>query len=693
LKEFTTDKIRNICLTGQRGCGKTSLGDTVSFLVGANTRIGNVDDGSSLLDHLDAEMSRNTTLTSKLLACDWQGTKLNILDNPGHPDFIGELFGTLKVAESAIMLINAVAGVEVGTQIQWEAFNSQNISRCFFLNKMENENVIWKNNISGLKEAFGDAVAPVQIPIGESAGFKGIVDVIGKKAYTFDDKGKPVPTDIPADIKDAVESQREKLIELAAEGDDALMEKYFEEGTLSEEEFTRGFKLSIKSGKAFPVLCGSAKKNMGITLLLDFAARFLPAPSERKVEVVKTGTEEKSEIAYDASAKPLGYVFKIMSESHLGDLTFVKLITGTLKSGQDLVNQQTGNAERVTQMYTLQGKNRIELTSGIAGDIVLLVKLKGTHTGNTLAAADVKLTIPPTVYPNPVMDVAIKSKSKGDEDKIANGLAKLHEEDPTFKLIADPALAQQVLYGQGPTHIEVLTEKLKARYGVEVELCKPRIPYRETIKGKADTQYRHKKQSGGRGQFGEVHIKMEPTDRGAGFEFVDEIKGGVIPSKFIPAVEKGVVEAMTNGGLAGSQIVDVRVRLYYGKYHDVDSSDMAFKIAGSMAFKQAFMDAKPVLLEPIYNVEVTVPDEYTGDVMGDLSSRRGKVAGMDPSGKNQIIRATVPQSELYQYAVDLRSMTQGQGFYSVEFSHYEEVPFDAAQKIIAEAKAEREAEG
>jgi elongation factor G len=355
------------------------------------------------------------------------------------------------------------------------------------------------------------------------------------------------------------------------------------------------------------------------------------------------------------------------------------------------MNQQTENAERVTQIYSMQGKKRIDLSAVPAGDIGALVKLKDSHTGNTLAESGMNVTVPPTEYPNPVMDVAIKAKSKGDEEKIANGLAKLREEDPTFRLESDPSLGQQVLYGQGPTHIDVLTEKLRDRFGVDVELTKPKVPYRETIKGKTERQYRHKKQTGGRGQFGDVHLRIEPNERGAGFEFLDEIKGGVVPSKFIPAVEKGVVEAMQHGGLSGSPVVDVKVALFFGSYHDVDSSDMAFKIAGSMAFKEGFMEAKPVLLEPIMNVQVIVPDDFTGDVMGDLSSRRGKIGGMDPDGPNQIIRAQVPQAELYQYAVDLRSMTQGQGVYSLEFSHYEEVPYDAAQKIIEEAKRQKEA--
>ncbi|MDH3892813.1 MAG: elongation factor G [candidate division Zixibacteria bacterium] len=693
MKEFTTDKIRNICVAGQRGCGKTSLGDAVAFIAGINNRVGRVDDGSSLLDHTDIEMSKKTTISAKLLATPWSDNKINWLDCPGHPDFVGELLSSGAVSDAALFVINATSGVEVGTQMQWRALGDKPVARMFFVNKMEQENVTWQANLDSLNEAFGVSVAAVQMPIGEASGFKGIIDLLTNKAYTFDDKGKATETEIPGDMKDAAQAGRDKLIESAAEGDDALLEKFFEDGTLSDEDFATGFAKGLQAGKVYPILCGSASLNMGVSLLLDFINRHAPSPADMPASTaLKSGTEDAVEVACDASGQPLAYVFKTLSESHLGDMSFLKIYSGTLKSGMDLKNQQTDNGERVTQIYTLQGKSRQDIASVGAGDIGLLVKLKNTHTGNSLASNALGLTVPAVAYPNPVMDVAIRAKSKGDEEKISSGLNKLHEADPTFKLVADPALAQQVLYGQGPTHIEVLTEQLKSRFGVEVELVRPKIPYRETIKGKAEKQYRHKKQSGGRGQFGDVHIRLEPNVRGGGFEFIDAIKGGVIPTKFIPAVEKGVVESMVKGGLAGSQVVDVKVTLFFGSYHDVDSSDMAFKIAGLMAFKEGFMESKPVLLEPICNIEVTVPDDYTGDVMGDLSSRRGKIAGMDPDGRNQIVRAAVPQAELYQYAVDLRSMTQGQGVYALEFARYEEVPHDAAQKVIEAAKRDAEEE-
>jgi elongation factor G len=692
VKEYSTDKIRNVVLGGQRGCGKTTIADAIAYSTGVNNRMGRVDDGTSLLDYQEDELAKKTTISSKLLACEWKNTKINLLDGPGHSDFLGELIGSLKVADSVGMVINATAGVEVGTQIQWKYIEKLGIARFFFINKMEIENANWQASVDGIRDAFGTQAAAVHLPIGQAENFKGIVDLLRMKAYTFDDKGDPQESEIPADMQDLVDSEREKLIETAAETDDALLEKFFDLGTLEKEDFIKGFSNGIIKGKVFPILCGAAAKNWGTKLMLDFIVDYLPSPDQMPpANVFKTGTEEMTTLPADPNGPVVAYVFKVHAEGHLGDMSFFKAMSGTVKPGAELKNQNTEVSERSTQLYTFQGKNRIDATSVPAGDLGVFVKLKDTHIGNTLCSG-AEFTVPAPEYPNPVMDVAIKPKSKGDEDKVANGLQKLREEDPTFKVISDPALKQMVLFAQGSTHIEVLCDKLKSRFHTEVDLERPRIAYRETIRSKSETKYRHKKQSGGRGQFGEVHIRLEPNERGAGFEFLDEIKGGVVPSKYIPAVEKGLVESMQNGPLTGSPVVDVKAALFYGSYHEVDSSDMAFKIASSQAFKQGFMEAKPVLLEPIYNVEVIVPDDYTGDIMGDLSSRRAKIGGMEPEGRYQRIRAQVPRAEMYQYSVDLRSMTSGQGFYSLDFSHYEEVPHDQAQKVIDEAKAREEAE-
>lgn len=691
MKDYNTENIRNICLSGQRGCGKTSLADAIAFNAGINNRIGRVDDGSSILDYTDEELSRKTTITSKLMSGEWNKNKFNLLDCPGHTDFIGELQSCLKVTETVGIIINGNSGVEIGTQLHWKAIEKSKISRFFFVNKMEVENVDWRKCINSIQDICGKQSVAVQIPIGQSETFKGMVDLLHMKAYEFDNNGNRKEIDIPDELKDEAESAREMLVEVAAESDDNLLEKFFEEGTLNEHDFMIGFRKGILEGNVYPILFGSAINNMGIKVLLDFIIEYMPAPNQVTPEIgYKTGTAEQVEFSHDPNAKPVGFVYKVVSEGHLGDMSFVKSFSGSIKSSVDLYNQQTKVTERIGQIYTFQGKNRLDIPSINYGDIGVLVKLKNTHTGNTLTAPNYSVSVSPIEFTIPVMDVAIRSAKKGDEEKIALGFNKLHEEDPTFKFVSDPALKQQVLYGQGPTHIDVLTKTLKSRFGVEVELVKPKIPYRETIKGKAEKQYKHKKQSGGRGQFGDVYLRFEPNTRGGGFEFIDAIKGGVIPGKYIPAVEKGVVEAMQNGGLAGSQVVDIKVTLYFGSYHDVDSSDLAFKIAGLMAFRAGFLDAKPVILEPIFNVEITVPDEFTGDVMGDISSRRGKIAGMDPDGRYQTIRATIPQAELYQYSVDLRSMTQGQGIYTVSFSHYEEAPHDVALKIIEEAKREQE---
>ena len=693
MKEFATDKIRNVCLAGQRGSGKTGLADTLAFIAGVNNRIGRVDEGSSLLDYTDAEINRKTSLTLKVLAMAVQETKVNLVDCPGHSEFMGELMTGSRVSDSVGILVDAAAGVEVGTHLQWRAMPESGIARFFFVNKMDRENARWKTCLDSIQNRFGKGAAAIQIPIGEADAFSGVIDLLKMKAYAFDKDGKKVEADIPADLKAEAQAQRDSLVEAAAEADDELLEKFFAEGTLGDTDMLKGLRNGIAQGKLFPVLFGSVSKNVGIRTLLDFIIEYLPAPNQvGPTKVIKTGTETLLDLPRDPNGKAVAFVFKTVTEGHLGEMSLYRVLSGTLRPGSELANQQTSTSERIAHIYSLQGKNRIDLDGTAAGDIGVLVKLKDTHAGNTLSEKDFSVTFPPIQFPNPVMDVSVKPRAKGDDEKVGTGLNKLKEEDPLFRVHHDGDLKQIVLYGQGSTHLEVLMEKLQKRFGVEVELAKPKIAYRETIRGKTEKQYKHKKQSGGRGQYGDVYLRIEPNLRGGGFEFIDAITGGVIPGKYVPAVEKGVVESMQHGGLAGAPVVDVKVTLYFGSYHDVDSSDMAFKIAGLIAFKEGFLDCRPVLLEPIYNVEITVPNEYTGDVMGDLSSRRGKVMGMDPDGPDQKIKAQVPQSELYQYSVDLRSMTQGQGIYSIAFSHYEDVPNEIAQKIIAEAKADKEAE-
>lgn len=691
MKVFESDRVRNIALTGQRGCGKTSLADAIAFSSGISNRLGKVDEGTSLADFTEEEINRKSTISLSVLVCPWKNTKVNVLDLPGHPDFIGELIAGLNVAETAVIVLNANAGIEVGTEIQYKYIDKFKLPRIFFINKIEKEHVKTAEVVAQLQERYGLKVVPVQIPIGEGVDYKGVVDIVRMKGITYDDKGKPTVGDVPADLQDIAKEAQQKLMESVAESDDALLEKFFDQGELSHDEMVAGLKKAIIDQTVFPVLFGSADGNSGIHTLLDFTSDYLPSPAAMPaVNLMKTGSDEIIPMEMSPDGDNIVYVFKSLSEAHIGEISLFKTISGKITQGLDLFNHNKNSAERVGQIYSVTGKERSEIEAVNAGDIGALVKLKATVGGETLAPKNKDVVIPEIDFPVPVMDVGIKPKAKGDEEKLSTGLQKLRDEDSTFNIVIDPALKQTVLYTQGSAHTEIILKKLHNRYGVEVETFKPRIPYRETIRGKTEIQHRYKKQSGGRGQYGDVHLRIEPNTRGAGFEFADEIKGGVIPSKYIPSVEKGIVESMLAGGLSGSPVVDVKVAVFYGSYHAVDSSDMAFKIASSMAFKEGFLQCKPVLLEPISKVEILVPEDFTGDVMGDISSRRGKVAGMDPEGRYTRIRGTVPQAELYNYSVDLRSMTSGQGVYSREFSHYEEVPFEVSEKVIADIKASKE---
>lgn len=691
MKIYDTENIRNVALVGQRGCGKTSLADACAYSSGITNRLGKVDDGTSLSDFTENEINKKTSIGLSILACPWKNVKINTLDLPGHADFIGELISGLNVADAAIIVINATSGIEVGTEIHYKYVDKFRLPRIFVVNKIEKENVKAADVVAQLQDRYGLKSTPVQLPIGEGTGFKGIVDLIKMKGVTFDDKGTPNEGDVPAELKETAEKARQKLVEAVAEADDELLEKFFDKGELTPEEFQKGFNKAIRKQALFPILFASADKNAGTHLLMNFVADYLPSPdATAPVNLMKPGSEEIEAVAMKPGGKPIAFVFKAISEAHIGEVALFKMISGKINQGLEMHNVNQSLSERINQIYAISGKERAEIEAANTGDIAATVKLKGTKMGDTLAVKDRQLFVPAIDYPEPVMDSGIKPKTKGDEEKLSTSLHKINDEDPSFKIIVDPDLRQTVLFTQGSTHTEIITDRLQQRFGVEVEQFKPRIAYRETIKGKTEIQHRYKKQSGGRGQYGDVHLRIEPNTRGAGFEFINDISGGVIPSKFIPSVEKGVVEAMHGGGLAGSPVVDVKVAVFYGSYHAVDSSDMAFKLAASMAFKEGFMLCKPVLLEPIYNIAVLVPDDFTGDVMGDLSSRRGKIAGMDPQGRYQTIRATVPQAELYNYSVDLRSMTSGQGVYSREFSHYEEVPHEVTEKVIEEIKKSHE---
>jgi len=691
VKDFEINQIRNVGVVAHGGVGKTSLVEAMLYDGGVSTRLGRVDDGTTMSDYTDDEIERKTSIGASLLHLEWKNHKVNLIDMPGYADFIGEVVGGLRVAETALILLSAQAGVEVGTEQVWNIAQKYNIARAFFVNKMEKEHADFEKVVKQTKKSFGHQVTPIQIPVGEGLEFKGIIDLIKMKALYFDKMGNPKEDKIPPGLEGKAKDYREKLVEAVAESDDLLLEKFFDKGELTNEEMKDGLRKGVGGLKIYPLLCGSALENIGVSILLDGIIECFPSPLDFvQVKGKKPGTDKEKTLKIGQDGSLCAFAFKTVSEPHVGELTFLKIYSGKLQSGMDVYNSTKDAIERIGQIYALNGRERKEIGIVNPGDLAGVVKLKNTQTGDTFCEKKDPMVLPNIDFPKPVINMAIKPKAKGDEEKIANGFAKLHEEDPTFIMEVDSDIKQTIIYGQGELHLEVMVDRLKKRFGVEAELEKPRIPYRETIKGKAEAQGKYKRQSGGRGQYGDVWLKLEPLPRGTGFEFVNEIVGGVVPSKYIPSVEKGVVEAMNDGILANYKVVDAKVTLYDGSFHAVDSSDLAFKIAGSMGFKNAAAKAKPVLLEPIYNMQVIVSEEFMGDVMGDLSSRRGKILGMDREGNFQNIKAQVPLAELYKYSTSLRSLTQGRGIHSREFSHYEEMPKDIAEKIIKEAQAEKE---
>ena len=690
MKEFQTGQIRNIVLGGHGSIGKTSLVEAFLFDLKEITRIGSVEQGTTTSDYSQEEIERNVSINSALTHGVWKDTKVNIIDTPGYSDFFGEVVGAMRIADTAFIVVSAASSVEVGTEQVWSEAVKQNVPRFIIVNKLDRENVDFDAIYNDLVESFGHQVVLAQFPVETGPNFDSIIDLFRMKMLKFkkDGSGDYSEQEIPAELKDKADEYHLKLVEAVAESDDSLMEKYFEAGELTEEEFRSGFKTAVANDTVSPVFCVSATENIGVKRLLDVAVNFCPAPHERGE--AKGENDQTRKI--DSSEPFSALIFKTLSEMHMGELSYFKVMSGTIQTGADVVNTSDNHTERIGQIFILNGKNKKNVDRLYAGDIGALVKLKSTHTSDTLAVKGKEIIYPRIDFPKAIIRTAIKPKAKGDEEKISNGLHVLHEEDPTFVYHQDSELRQTIVSGQGELHLQIILNRLKQKFGVEVEEEEPRIPYRETIKKKATAQGKFKKQSGGRGQYGDCHLRLEPVPRDQEFEFLDEIVGGVIPGKFIPAVEKGVVETMAKGVLANYPVVGVRVAVYDGSYHNVDSSEMAFKVAASMGFKKAFLEAKPVLLEPIYNVEVRVPDEYMGDVMGDISSRRGKIMGMDSDGRFQVITAKVPLAELHRYSTTLRSLTQGRGIHTRSFSNYEEVPSDAAEKIIEQARKEKEEE-
>ncbi len=697
MKEFTPDHIRNVALIGHGGAGKTSIAEAMLFSAGSTTRLGRVEEGNTLSDYHPDEIERQISINASLLFCEWKNTKINLLDTPGYTDFTGEVKASLRVADTAVVLLKAVEGAEVGTEIVWKYTAEFGTAAVFVVNKLDQENADFDRTVEQAREMISHDIVPVQFPLKAGLGFDAVVDVVRMKLLKFQTggNGKLVESEIPAEAAAKAQAMRQGLLEVVAETDENLLNKYLEQGGLPEEDLRQGLRRGIRDRKLFPLLCTSSTQNVGVSSLMDFIVEFTPAPAERGDLHGTTpgGADGANEVVtrQDPAGPPSLFVFKTVSESHVGELSYFRVCSGSVSPGLDMVNETNGKTERLAQLFVMNGKDRKEINLLAAGDIGAVVKLKDTHTNNTLSSKNFPVVYPPVEFPLPVFHAAITPKAKGDEDRMSTGLHAIHQEDPTFVFHVEGELHQTIISGQGELHLDIVVRRLKQRYNVDVELSEPRVAYRETIKATVkDAEYKHKKQTGGHGQYGHVHLRVEPLKRGQGFEFLDEIVGGVVPGKFIPAVEKGIVEAMKEGPLAGYPVVDVRVALHYGSYHDVDSSEMAFKIAGSQAFRKGFLEAKPVLLEPIYNIEVKVPEDAMGDVMGDISSRRGKIAGMEGAGHYQIIRAQVPAAELHKYATILRSKTGGRGVFGATMSHYEEVPREVAEKVIAAAEKAKE---
>ncbi|MEJ5329106.1 MAG: elongation factor G [Desulfobaccales bacterium] len=685
-----TAHIRNVALVGHSGCGKTSLAEALLYTAGATTRLGKVDDGSSVLDFEPEEIKRKITISSAFHHYTWKKHTVFVADTPGDDNFLADTRAVLHVADACVVVIDAVDGVKVGTEKVWATADAYRLPRLIYINKLDRERADYAPVLTAVKNILEATPVMVQVPIGREAAFKGVVDLIQMKAFTGTGKMEAGP--IPEELKDEVESLRGDLMNYAAESDDELIEKFLDAGELTPEEILRGLKIGTLMGKIVPVLFGASVANVGPALLLDAINHFLPAPEDRGEVKGKTPAGEEVALAPDPDGPLAAQVFKTVADPYAGRLSIFRVYSGKMVSDSTVFNVNKGVAERYGQLFLLEGKGQKPVPELGPGAFGAVAKLKETVTGDTLATEAKPVLLPVLEPPRAMITLAVEPKVKGEEDKVFTAIQKLTEEDPSLRLTRNPETKEILLSGMGAVHIEATAEKMKRKFGVEVNLTLPKVPYRETIKGKTKVQGKYKRQSGGRGQYGDTWLEIEPLPRGGGFEFVDAIVGGVIPKQYIPSVEKGIVEAMQEGVLAGFPVVDVKVTLYDGSFHEVDSSDMAFKIAGSMGFKKGVQQANPVLLEPIMKMTVTVPEENMGDIIGDLNGRRGRVLGVEAQGKNQVITAHVPMAEVLMYAPDLISKTGGRGTFEMELSHYEEVPPHLAEKIIAEARAAKEKE-
>jgi elongation factor G len=693
-KPYPSENIRNVVVLGHGGSGKTTLIDALCFSTGTSRRHGSVKDGSALTMYADEELAHGISVQTAVAFADWHGVKVNLLDTPGYLDFTGEAIAATRVADGAVVVLGATTGVEVGTEKVWEYCEARGIPRLFFVSMMDKEHADFDRVVTEIRQHITPKAVATEVPIGEGESFHGIVNLFTGRSHIFiaaTATGEYNETDVPAELQERADALRTELFEAIATTDDTLLERYLEGGEISTAEALVAMKRAMLAGDLFPVFCGAAERTWGTRALLEGLVEIVPSPSEAPHELAqRPGLDQVVELDGTDDGPLAALIFKTASEPHVGELSLFRIFSGTLSNGQEVYNVTRETHEKLTHLSIPLGKERLEVPMLHAGDIGVVAKLKSSHTNDTLTSADRPLVLQPINFPEPDISLAVRAASRSDEDKIGTALHKLHEEDPTFHSAYDAELKQTIVRGLGELHLDVQMERMKRKYHVEVTTEQPRVPYRETFRKRSEAQGRHKKQTGGHGQFGDCHVRINPLGRGEGYRFNDAITGGVIPNKFIPSVDKGIQEASKRGVLAGYPVVDFEAELFFGSYHSVDSSDIAFQMAGSAAFRKAAEGAEPVLLEPITEVEVITPETYMGDVIGDLNHRRGKILGMEQEGQKSKVRALVPQAELYKYATTLRSLTQGRAVHKRKFHGYEEIPAHAAQKVIEAAKKEKE---
>ena len=684
MPQLGLENIRNLVLLSHNGAGKTSLVEVILLATGTISRLGKVDDGTTTSDYDPDEIKHKISLNLAVLPCQWRETKINLIDTPGYSDFVGEVKAAIRVSEGAIITICAASGVEVGSEQVWAYSEDANLARLIFINKMDRENANFSRTVEEIQSKFGSRCVPLQLPIGAQDNFQGVVDLLAMKSYI----GSPMKeAEIPSSLQTQASSFREKLVEAIAEADDSLLEKYLGGEELSPNELNDGLRQAVVAGKVVPVLVGSALQNIGITPLLDAVYNYLPSPKEREVNITSDPTKQTMEPNQEAPLAAL--VFKVTADPFIGKLTYFRVYTGIIKSNSQVWNTTQGKVERIGQLFMVRGKIQEPVSQLGAGDIGAVAKLSLTGVGDTLGSQDHPVKITSILFPEPIFGEAVQPKSKADLDKLGAALSRIGEEDPTLRVHRDVDTNETILSGLGDTHLKVAVDRMQRKFGANVELKTPKVPYKETITVPSKAEYKHKKQSGGHGQYGHVLLELEPVPRGSGREFADRIVGGTIPKNYIPAVEKGVNEAAQEGVLAGYPVVDIKTTVYDGGFHPVDSSEICFKIAGAGALRKGLSEGQPILLEPIMNISVSVPGDFTGDIIGDLNVKRARVQGMNPEGDINVIEAQVPLAEIQRYAIDLKSMTQGRGSYTVEFSHYEETPLQIVQKIVAAKQTQK----